>query len=355
MLLVSLAPFALGTMLLATISSGDETLPTASCVTVTADIERILATTRTLESGGDYTARARGSTASGAYQYIDSTWDGYGGYRRAGDAPPAVQDAKAAADVHAILDRHEGDVSAVPVVWYIGRLPAEGSPDWDRIPAPEAGNRLTPRQYQARWLSEFDRQPAEAPATTSTTSPTEMTPPVVLPGSCDGGSIEPLGGGWSLPGPRELIDANPAALDAPHHDYPAWDWLVPINTPIYAVRGGTVVSIRSWPHNWWTSGCGQSGRGACSTCGVGVTIEDEQDVRWTYCHGSNVTVTFNAVVDAGTQIMWSGNTGRSGTPHLHLEIRVAGEQRCPQRLLRSLHDTQVGIDPVSLPDTGCAL
>ena len=147
---MSLAPLALGTMLLATISSGDETLPTASCITVTADIDRVLATIRTLESGGDYTARARGSTASGAYQFLDSTWDGYGGYRRAGDAPPAVQNAKAAADVQAILDRYGGDVSAVPVVWYIGRLPAEGSPDWDRIPALEAGNRLTPRQYQAR-------------------------------------------------------------------------------------------------------------------------------------------------------------------------------------------------------------
>jgi murein DD-endopeptidase MepM/ murein hydrolase activator NlpD len=341
-------------MLLATISSGDETLPTASCVTVTADIDRILATIRTLESGGDYTARAGRSTASGAYQFLDSTWDSYGGYRRAGDAPPAVQDARAAADVQAILDRHDGDVSAVPVVWYIGRLPAEGSPDWDRIPAPEAGNRLTPRQYQARWLAEYDRQPAEAPVTTSTTSPTETTLRVALPGSCVGGSIEPLAGGWSLPGPRELIDANPAALDAPHHDYPAWDWLVPINTPVYAVRGGTVVNIRSWPHNWWTSGCGQSGGGACSTCGVGVTIEDEQGVRWTYCHGTNVTVTLNAVVNAGTQIMWSGNTGRSGTPHLHLEIRVAGEQRCPQRLLRRLYDSHVGLDPTSLPSAGCS-
>lgn len=47
------------------------------------------------ESGGNYRAKNPRSTASGKYQILDSTWNGYGGYRRAMDAPPAVQDAKA--------------------------------------------------------------------------------------------------------------------------------------------------------------------------------------------------------------------------------------------------------------------
>lgn len=35
------------------------------------------------------------SSASGAFQILDGTWDGYGGYQRALHAPPSVQVAKA--------------------------------------------------------------------------------------------------------------------------------------------------------------------------------------------------------------------------------------------------------------------
>lgn len=48
------------------------------------------------ESGGDYGAQNRRSTASGKYQVLDSTWGGYGGYRHAKDAPPEMQEDQAA-------------------------------------------------------------------------------------------------------------------------------------------------------------------------------------------------------------------------------------------------------------------
>lgn len=47
------------------------------------------------ESGGDPTVyNTSGSGASGLYQFMPGTWDGYGGYANAADAPPEVQQQK---------------------------------------------------------------------------------------------------------------------------------------------------------------------------------------------------------------------------------------------------------------------
>ena len=119
---------------------------------IPAELGAILATIKSMESGGDYTVAAATSTASGAYQFLDSSWGGYGGFARAKDAPPAVQDAKAAELAASILARNGGDVSTIPVSWYIGHVPVGA--EWDTVPA-FPGNRLTPREYQDRWMKRY--------------------------------------------------------------------------------------------------------------------------------------------------------------------------------------------------------
>jgi muramidase (phage lysozyme) len=59
-----------------------------------SDLERHI---RACESGDlhttyDYSMHQGPSTASGAWQVLDTTWEGYGGYGRAYEAPREVQD-----------------------------------------------------------------------------------------------------------------------------------------------------------------------------------------------------------------------------------------------------------------------
>ena len=48
------------------------------------------------ESGGSLTARNPTSSAAGKWQFLSSSWGGYGGYASADQAPESVQDARAA-------------------------------------------------------------------------------------------------------------------------------------------------------------------------------------------------------------------------------------------------------------------
>ncbi|MGH9133120.1 MAG: hypothetical protein ACRDZZ_04230, partial [Ilumatobacteraceae bacterium] len=114
-------------------------------------IDYILLTIRWMESRETYDIPPNKGGASGAYQYIKSTWANYAGYPEAYLAPPWVQDERAAADVAAILRRFEDDVSMVPVIWYYPAA-AKDPALMDIVPKPEAGNVLTIREYQWRWL-----------------------------------------------------------------------------------------------------------------------------------------------------------------------------------------------------------
>lgn len=288
----------------------------------------ILDTIRTIESGSDYEAPKNRGGASGAYQYIDSTWAGYEGYASAYLAPPEIQDARAASDVQSILAKYR-DVAYVPVVWYWPRAANDPS-QLDIVPMPGAGNRLTVREYQQRWLTTYETKTATA-------------------SEADCAGAMPTEDGYALPIDRALIAADPGMLDEPHHDYPAIDLMIPVGSPTYAVRGGTIARIVNWPHNCWELGrCDQ-------TCGIGLSIDGDDGARYIYCHGSRLNgVAVGQPVAAGELLMWSGNSGRSGAPHLHLEVRFDGRQVCPQRLLSDLFNSGRALSPETLSTDHCS-
>ncbi len=117
-----------------------------------SQLANILATIRYLESRGNYLAPPNKGRASGAYQFITSTWNNYGGYPDAYLAPPEIQDERAAADVNRFLAQWNNDVSMIPVMWYYP-LASRDVNVMDVVPVPSAGNVLTVREYQQRWLA----------------------------------------------------------------------------------------------------------------------------------------------------------------------------------------------------------
>lgn len=77
---------------------------------------------REQESGGNYTIQGPSTKygrATGAYQFLNSTWGGYKGYARAMDAPPAIQDERAAQLMSAYYQRY-GSWQLVAVAWHGG-------------------------------------------------------------------------------------------------------------------------------------------------------------------------------------------------------------------------------------------
>src|SRR5437870_5676783 len=103
---------------------------------------------RQIESGGNYGARNNVSSASGAYQMIDSTWGNYGGYAHAWQAPARVQDARAYQLVLARFHAYGGDVAKTAASWFYPAYAGDKS-KWN-LAVP--GNSITVGQYVSRFL-----------------------------------------------------------------------------------------------------------------------------------------------------------------------------------------------------------
>ncbi len=159
--------------------------PAPRSVTVLpSQIANILATIRYLESRGNYTAPPNRGRASGAYQFITSTWNNYAGYRDAYLAPPEIQDERAAADVTRFLAQWNNDVSMIPVMWYLPSA-ATNPERMDIVPVPSAGNVLTVREYQQRWLGVWATMSGQPIPPAYTSGSSGLVPGVARPTSGD--------------------------------------------------------------------------------------------------------------------------------------------------------------------------
>lgn len=122
---------------------------------------------------------------------------------------------------------------------------------------------------------------------------------------------------YTLPVARRLITR--AQLHRPHHDYPAWDLGVPVGTRVVAVRAGVVEDVTN-----------------SGSCGNGVIVVGTDGYTYTYCHGSKVVAHPGDEVETGQRLMFSGDSGNSTGPHLHLQIASpSGRLLCPQSLVTS--------------------
>jgi len=122
--------------------------------------KQILETIKKRESGGDYNIRSKSSSASGAYQFIDSTWRSRAQaagvdiqkYPRAYMAPPEVQDKVADVYISEVLRQNNNDVSKIPLVWYTGNAQGRMSAN-----ALAVNKGLTPQAYQASWMKTYQQ------------------------------------------------------------------------------------------------------------------------------------------------------------------------------------------------------
>jgi murein DD-endopeptidase MepM/ murein hydrolase activator NlpD len=93
------------------------------------------------------------------------------------------------------------------------------------------------------------------------------------------------------------------------HGYNSVDYGMPVGSPLYAAAPGTVIISKS---SGWNGGYGNY-----------VVIQHPNGTQTVYGHMSGPIVSVGQALVRGQLIGYSGNSGNSTGPHLHLEIRGA--------------------------------
>ena len=147
-------------------------------------------------------------------------------------------------------------------------------------------------------------------------------------------------GEYAFPVPKKWYKSNPDYFTKPHHDYAAADIPVSRGTPVYSMTSGKITGA-------------PNGGGF----GNGVTIDAGNGITFIYGHGmdggSIPGAKLGDTVRPGQLIMHVNNTGHSFGDHLHLEIQVDGQKRCPQKLFVSIMEGNP-VDPKALASSGCS-
>jgi len=145
---------------------------------------------------------------------------------------------------------------------------------------------------------------------------------------------------------KQFLKAAPAAVQA-SQAAPTQGYIWPIQGPITSYYGYRNISVGG---NTFHSGIDISAKtgtpikaaqsGAVSRSGWGggygyvVYIDHADGSQTRYAHMSNMNVDVGANVSQGQVIGWVGSTGASTGPHLHFEIRHAGNSIDPLTYLR---------------------
>ena len=136
----------------------------------------------------------------------------------------------------------------------------------------------------------------------------------------------------------------------------AWDFGLPMRTPVLAARAGkvTLAETPSPPGSECYQGCPGTGgadleqQACCSKCLYSankVNVQHSDGVISSYSHLDEVVVSVGQKVAAGDLLGYSGTTGCSTGPHLHFQIMFG----CPTGYCQSLPMT---FDDAGVPACG---